>query len=111
MICLIDNHDLEPLLGRLINLLCLGHLLQQVLNDDSVVVSDIRGCNLEVVNGRDDVELELPVAGGLEDAGIDFDLLNSWPIQFLQCRNDSSLLPCARWPVDEKMWEIPALCL
>jgi hypothetical protein len=41
MIRIVDNHDFESLLGALINLLCLRHLFQQILHDDSVIIPDV----------------------------------------------------------------------
>lgn len=56
MISLIDNHDLKPLLGTLINLLRLRHLLQQILHHDSIVVANVRRSDLEVVDRGNDIE-------------------------------------------------------
>jgi hypothetical protein len=56
MIRLIDNHDLKPLLGTLINLLRLRYLLQQILHHDSIVVPYVRRRDLEMVDRGDDVE-------------------------------------------------------
>ncbi len=56
MIRLIDNHDLKPLLGALINLLRLRYLLEQILHDNTVVVPDVRRCNLEMVDRGYDVK-------------------------------------------------------
>lgn len=41
MIRLIDDHDLKPLPGILIDLLRLRDLLEQILDDDAVEVADI----------------------------------------------------------------------
>lgn len=95
MIRFIDNDHLEPLLRGQIHLLRLGNLLQQFLDHHPVVVPDVCGCDFEVVDGGDDVEFELAVAGRLEDAGVDFDLFHSRPVQFLQCRDDACLLACS----------------
>lgn len=56
MIRLINNHNLKPLLRACINLLSLRHLLQEVLNDNAIVVPNIRGSNLEVVDRGYDIE-------------------------------------------------------
>ena len=56
MISLIDNHDLKPLLGTLINLLRLRHLFQQILHYDSIVVANVRRSDLEVVDRGNDIE-------------------------------------------------------
>lgn len=77
MIGLVDDHNLEPLLGRLVDLLRLRHLLEQVLNYDSIVVADVGGRDLEVVDRGYDVELELAVAAGLKDTRVDLDLLDT----------------------------------
>jgi hypothetical protein len=47
------------------------------LNHDAVVVSDVGRGDLEVVDGGDDVEFELAVAGRLEDSRVDLDLFNT----------------------------------
>jgi hypothetical protein len=47
------------------------------LDHDAVVVSNVGGSNLKVVNGGDNVEFELAVAGGLEDSRIDLDLFDT----------------------------------
>ena len=96
---LVDNDNLESLLRIKIHLLCLGHLLQQFLYHDTVVIPDIRWGNLKVINRRDNVELEFPVTRRLEDSGVDLDLFNSGAVQFLECRDNSSLFACTRWPV------------
>ena len=108
---LVDDDDLEALAGGLVDLLGLGDLLEQVLHDDAVVVADVRGRDLQVVDGGDDVELELPAAAGLEDAGVDLDLLDARPVQLLQRRHDAGLLAGAGGPVDEQMGEVAALRL
>jgi hypothetical protein len=56
MVRLIDNHDLKPLLGTLINLLRLRYLLQQILHHDSIVVPNVRRSDLEMVDRGYDVE-------------------------------------------------------
>jgi hypothetical protein len=82
------------LLGGLVNLLRLCYLLQQILHDDPVIVSHIRRRDLEVVDGGYDVELELPVRGGLEDSRVDLDLFNAWPVQLFERGDNASLFPC-----------------
>jgi hypothetical protein len=67
MIRLIDNHDLEALPSCLVNLLRLSDFLQQVLHHETIRGADIRRRDLEVIDGCDDVELELSVRGCLED--------------------------------------------
>lgn len=73
----IDHDNLEPLLRGQIHLLCLCNFFQQFLDHDAVVVSNVGGSNLKVVNGGDNVEFELAVAGGLEDSRIDLDLFDT----------------------------------
>lgn len=97
---LVNYNDLEPLLRGLIHLLCLGDLLQQFLDHDSVVVTDIRGRNFEVVDGGDDVEFKLAVACRLEHSRVDLDLLDSRSVQFFQCRNDTCFLACSGRSID-----------
>lgn len=111
MVRFIDNNDLESLLRIKIHLLCLGHLLQQFLYHDTVVVPDIRWGDFEVIIRRDNVELEFPVTRRLEDSSVDFDLLDSGAVQFLECRNDPSLLACAGRSVYQEMREVTALRL
>lgn len=33
-----------------------------------------------MIDGGDNVEFKLAVGGGLEDAGVDFDLLDTWAV-------------------------------
>jgi hypothetical protein len=47
----------------------------------------------------------------LEDSRVDFDLLYTWPVEFFQGCDDSSLFPCTGWTVYEKMGEVTALGL
>ncbi len=61
MIRLIDNHHLELLLGSRVHLLCLGYFFEKVLDDDPVVIADVRGRDFEVVNRGYDVEFQLSV--------------------------------------------------
>lgn len=63
VIGLVDDNDLEALFGCEVDLLCLGDFFQQVLDDDSIVVGDIAGRDLEVVVGRYDVKFKLAIAG------------------------------------------------
>lgn len=111
MIRLIDNNDLEALLGRLVNLLCLGDLFQEILNDNTIVVADIGGGDFEVVNGSDDVKLELAVGRGLEHSSIDLDLLDTRTVKLLQSSYDTGLLSSARGAVYEEVREVAALGL
>lgn len=64
-----------------------------------------------MVDGCDDVELKLAVAAGLEDTGVDLDLLNARTVELAEGCNDASLLAGAGGAVDEKMGEVAALCL
>lgn len=64
-----------------------------------------------MVYGRDDVEFELSVCSGLENAGVDFDLLDTRAIELLERCNNASLLACARGSVYEEMGKVTALCL
>ena len=92
MVGLVDDHHLEPLLGRLINLLRLSHLLQQVLDDDSVVVANVGRGDFEVVDGGDNVELEFAVAARLKHTRIDLDLLDARAVQLLERSDNPRLL-------------------
>lgn len=74
MICLIDDNNFESLLGGLIDLLCLSDFLEQVLNDDAIVIANIRWCDFEMVDRGYNIEFEFAVAAGLEDARINLDL-------------------------------------
>ncbi len=49
MICLIDDDNLKSLFGRLINLLCLGNFLEQILDNDAIVIANIGWRDFEVV--------------------------------------------------------------
>ena len=59
----------------------------------------------------DDVELELAVRRGLEDSGIDLDLLDPRTVKFLQCSDYTSLFACTGGAIDEEMREVSALSL
>lgn len=111
MVGLVDDHNLEALLRALIDLLRLCHLFEKILHDNSVIVADIRWCDLEMVHRCDDVELKLSVGRCLENARVDLDLLNPWTIQFFQCGYNACLLSCARGAVYEQMGKVPTLSL
>ena len=64
-----------------------------------------------MVYGCDDVELEFAVCGGLEDACIDLDLLNTGPVELLERCNNACLLARPRGSIYEEMWKVAALCL
>lgn len=95
MICLIDDYDLEALLRTQVDLLCLRNFLEQILHDHPVIVSDVRGCDFEVVYRRDDVEFKFTVRSGLEDTSVDFDFLDSWAVEFFEGGDYTRLLACA----------------
>lgn len=111
MVGLIDDHDFEFLLGRLIDLLCLCDLLQQILDNYPVMGANVRRCDFEVVDGCDDVELEFAVAACLEDSSVDLDLLHSRSIELFQRCYDSSFLSGARGTINEEMRKITTLSL
>jgi hypothetical protein len=111
VVCLIDDDDLEALLCAQVDLLGLRHFFEQILHHHSVVVADIRRCDLEVVYGCDDVEFELAVRGCLEDTGVDLDLLDTRAVEFFERCYDTRLLACTRRSIDQKMREVTALCL
>lgn len=48
-----------------------------------------------MVDGGDDVELELAITAGLKDAGVDLDLLYSGSVQLLESCYDTSFLASA----------------
>lgn len=111
VIGLVDDDDLEPLLRREIDLLGLRDLLQKFLDHDAVIVADVGRCDLKVVDGRDDVELQFPVTRRLEDSSVDLDLLDSGAVQFLQCCDYAGFLARAGRSVDEEVREVSALSL
>lgn len=111
MVRLIDNDDLEALSRAEVDLLCLRDFLEQVLDDDAVVVSDVRGRDFEVVDGGDNVEFELAVRRGLEDARVDFDLFDAGAVELFEGGDDACFLACSRGAVDEQVGKVTALCL
>jgi len=111
MVRFVDHDHLEPLLSRLVDLLGLGDLLQEVLDHDPVVVADIGRRDLEVVNGRDNVELELAVVAGLEDARVDLYFFNTGPEELFERSDDTGFLAGARGPVNENVGEVATLRL
>ena len=80
---ILSNDNLESLLRRQIHLLCLGNFFEKFLNDNSVIVSNIGRGDLEGINGRNDVEFQLAIAGGLKDSGVDLDLFHTGTVQLL----------------------------
>lgn len=48
-----------------------------------------------MVYRRYNVELEFPVARGLENSCVDLDLLDSGAVEFFESRNNPSFLACA----------------
>lgn len=91
MVSFVDNHDLEPLSRGDVDLLCLRDLLEQRLDHDAVVVADIGRGDFKVVDGRDDVEFDFAVGGGLEDAGVYFNLFDAGSVELLQGGDDAGL--------------------
>ena len=91
MISLINDDHLESLLRVQVDLLRLGDLLEQVLDDDTVEVPDVSRCDFQVVDRGDDVELELAVRGGREDARVDLDLLHAGAVELAECRDYAGL--------------------
>jgi len=47
------------------------------------------------------VELELAIAAGLEDARVDLDLFYSRTVKLAECGDDTCFLPCTRRTIDE----------
>ena len=129
MVGFVDHAHLEALLGRQIHLLRLGDFFEQILDDDAIVVANVRRRDLEVVVGRDDVEFQLAIAirlisGGvertlpscscspsrLEDPAVYLDLLHARPVQRPQGGSDSSLLAGSGRAIDQQMREVTACC-
>lgn len=59
----------------------------------------------------DNVEFQLAIGSRLKDTRIDLDFLDSRPVQFAKCCDDSSLFACAGRAIDEEMREIATLSL
>jgi hypothetical protein len=64
-----------------------------------------------VVGGGDDVELELAVGAGEEDARVDLDLFDGGAEQRFEGADGARLLAGAGGAVDEQMWEVAGLRL
>lgn len=111
MVRLVNYNDLEPLPRVLVHLLCLRYLLEQILDDHPVVIAHVRRGDFEVVHRGDDVELELAVAAGLEDAGVDLDFLDACAVEFFEGCYDACLFAGARGAVEEEVGEVAALGL
>lgn len=92
MVGFVDDDNLEALTSGNVHLLRLRNLLQQLLDDDTVIVADIGRGDFEVINRGHDVELELAVAARLEGARVDLDLLDGGTEKRLECRNRTRLL-------------------
>ncbi len=111
MVGFIDHHDLESLLCTQVDLLCLGNLLEQILNDHSIIVSNIGRCNFEMVYRGYNVEFEFSIRCCLEYTCVNLDLLNTRSVELFECSDDTCLLSGAGWPVNEEMWKVTALRL
>jgi hypothetical protein len=111
MVCLVYDNNFKSLSGGLVNLLCLGDFLEQILDNDAIVITNIGWCDLEVVDRGHNIKFEFAAAAGLEDARIDLDLLYSRSIELFQCSDNTGLLACAGGSVDKEMREVAALCL
>lgn len=111
MIGLVDDDELEALAGSGVDLLCLCHLLEQLLHHHAIVVAHIGRRDLEVIDRSDDVELELAVGRGLEDAGVDFDLVGAGAVEFAKKGDDTRFLACSRGSIDEEVREVAAVSL
>ena len=107
----IYDHDLEALPGILVDLLGLRYFFEEFLNDDAVIVTDVGRGDFEVVDGGDDVEFEFAAGGGLEDAGVDFDLFGAGAVEGAKGGEDAGLLAGAGRTVEEKVWEVGRGCL
>lgn len=64
-----------------------------------------------MVYGGYDVEFELAVRGGLEDARVDLDLFDTGAVELFEGSDNAGLFASARGAIDEEMWEVAALCL
>ena len=106
MVGFVDDDDFEALLRVEVDLLGLGDFFEEFLHDDSVVVADVGRGDFEVVDGGDDVEFELAVAGGLEDSGVDLDLFDAGAVEGAQGGEDAGLFACAGWTEEEEMGEV-----
>ena len=111
MIGLVDHDHFEPLPRILIHLLRLRDLLEQILHDDAIAGADVARRDLEVVDGGDDVEFELAVRRRLEDAGVDFDLLDAGAVEGAEGGDDAGLLAGAGRAVHEEVREVGGLGL
>lgn len=69
-----QNLTLELLLGVEVDLLRLSNLLEDILDNDAVVHSNVGGGELNVVVGLHDVDIELAVGGGDKDTLINAEL-------------------------------------
>ena len=111
MVGLVDDDNLEALLGCHIDLLRLSNLLEKVLYDNTVIVAYIARCYLEMVVGRHDVELEFAVARCLEDSTVDLYLFHTRTVECAESSCDSCFFARAGRSIDQKMREVSALCL
>ena len=102
----VDDDDFEALLRVEVDLLGLGDFFEEFLHDDSVVAADVGRGDFEVVDGGDDVEFELAVAGGLEDSGVDLDLFDAGAVEGAQGGEDAGLFACAGRAEEEEVGEV-----
>lgn len=99
MVRLVDHHDLEPLPGALIDLLCLCYFFQKVLDHNSIIVADVARCDFEVVDRGYDVEFQFAARRRLEDARVDLDLLDAGSEKFFEGGHYSRLFASAGWAI------------
>lgn len=64
-----------------------------------------------MVDGGYNIEIELAIRRGLEDASVNFDLFDTGAVEFFQCRYDSGFLARSGGAVDKKVWKVAALRL
>lgn len=64
-----------------------------------------------MIDGSDDVELELAIRGRLEHAGVDLDLLDAGAVQLAEGSYYASFLAGAAGTVDEEVRKVAALGL
>lgn len=106
--CTIINEwaTFETLLCLNIQLISLGDILDELLNDDTVVNTGITRVNLDVVVARERRHLDDLLRGRLELLSLDTQLLHSRAVELAKGAHDTSLFAGAVWPEYEQMREI-----
>lgn len=103
--------NLELALRAGLDLLGLGHSLDQLLDDDAVAVARVARVDLQVVVARYGVDFNLLLRGCGDGLVFDAQLLHARAVQLAQQTHDARFLSRARRTVHQEVREVSALHL